>query len=53
VFEPYFTTKAVGEGTGLGLAISYSIAEAHGGALKLENGERGVIATLTIPIGAR
>jgi two-component system NtrC family sensor kinase len=51
VFEPFFTTKAVGEGTGLGLAITYSIAEAHGGTLRLENGEIGALATLSIPIG--
>ena len=35
VFEPFFTTKAVGEGTGLGLSISYSIAQKHGGTIKL------------------
>lgn len=51
VFEPFFTTKGVGDGTGLGLAITYAIAEAHGGSLTLENGERGVIATLIIPLG--
>jgi signal transduction histidine kinase len=31
VFDPFFTTTAVGEGTGLGLAISYEIAKNHGG----------------------
>lgn len=50
VFDPFFTTKPVGEGTGLGLAISYSIAEAHGGTITLENGARGAIATLSLPL---
>ena len=38
IFEPFFTSKPVGEGTGLGLSISHRIASAHGGSLEL--GER-------------
>jgi len=37
VFEPFYTTKGVGEGTGLGLAISHGIVEAHGGTISAEN----------------
>jgi signal transduction histidine kinase len=33
LFQPFFTTKAVGEGTGLGLSISYGIIESHGGRI--------------------
>ncbi len=39
IFDPFFTTKEVGKGTGLGLSISASIAEAHGGALYLDENE--------------
>jgi C4-dicarboxylate-specific signal transduction histidine kinase len=36
IFTPFFTTKQYGKGTGLGLSISQSIAEKHGGSLKLD-----------------
>ena len=33
LFEPFYTTKDVGEGTGLGLSISYGIIEQHNGKI--------------------
>ncbi len=33
LFDPYATTKGLGEGTGLGLSIVYGIVTAHGGAI--------------------
>jgi two-component system sensor histidine kinase PhcS len=33
VFEPFFTTREVGQGLGLGLSISYGVIQRHGGAL--------------------
>jgi CheY-like chemotaxis protein len=33
IFEPYFTTKGVGEGTGLGLAVVQGIVKSRGGAI--------------------
>lgn len=33
VFQPFFTTKPIGQGTGLGLAISYGIVMQHEGSL--------------------
>jgi two-component system sensor histidine kinase PhcS len=37
VFEPFFTTRAVGQGLGLGLSISYSVIKRHGGTLHAES----------------
>jgi len=37
VFEPFFTTREVGQGLGLGLSISYSVIERHGGVLFAES----------------
>src|SRR5437870_13425333 len=33
VFDPFFTTRAVGEGTGLGLSIRYGIVRDHAGQI--------------------
>jgi PAS domain S-box-containing protein len=51
IFDPYFTTKAIGKGTGVGLSISQGIVEAHHGML-LEQSDPGAGArfVLTLPV---
>jgi two-component system sensor histidine kinase HupT/HoxJ len=52
MFEPFFSTKAVGEGTGLGLWISWSIAREHGGSIAAANRvEGGALFTVRLPVG--
>lgn len=36
IFDPFFSTKKVGEGTGLGLSIVYGIVEKHRGRIRVE-----------------
>ena len=37
VFDPFFTTRTVGQGMGLGLPICYAIVMAHGGTLTVDS----------------
>lgn len=51
IFNPFFTTKDVGEGTGLGLSISYDIiVRKHGGKLEvISDSENGTTFNITLP----
>jgi PAS domain S-box-containing protein len=41
IFDPFYTTKAVGKGTGLGLSICYGIVKEHGGEIVARNRAEG------------
>jgi C4-dicarboxylate-specific signal transduction histidine kinase len=41
IFDPFFTSKDVGEGMGLGLSICYRIMQQHGGSIEVRS-EPGV-----------
>lgn len=41
LFEPFYTTKDIGEGTGLGLAVAYGLIVDHRGWIEVDTTERG------------
>ena len=47
IFDPFYTTKDVGQGTGLGLSTSYEIIKKHQGELLVESSV-GVGTTFTV-----
>ena len=51
IFNPFFTTKDVGEGTGLGLGLSRSIILDHNGTIEVESEPgKGATFVITLPV---
>jgi len=51
IYDPFFTTKDVGEGTGLGLSISYGIIRNHQGSIQVDSTlNKGTSFRISLPI---
>jgi signal transduction histidine kinase len=51
IWDPFFTTKNVGQGNGLGLAVSYNIIKRLGGNISVES-QVGTGSKFTVRIPA-
>lgn len=50
IYDPFYTTKGVGQGTGLGLAVTYGIVQEHTGRINVESTPgRGTAFHITLP----
>ncbi len=50
IWDPFFTTKGVGQGLGLGLAVTYNIIKKHGGEISVESKQnKGTKFTVRLP----
>jgi len=53
IYDPFFTTKAIGRGTGLGLSITYGIVQEHDGTIRCDSAVgQGTRFTLALPLAA-
>ena len=53
IYDPFFTTKAVGQGTGLGLSVTYGVVQEHHGTIAcVSRSGHGTRFTLTLPLAA-
>ncbi|MCG7549115.1 ATP-binding protein [Pseudoalteromonas sp. Of7M-16] len=51
VFDPFYTTKPLGESTGMGLAVVYGIISNHLGTVSISNNpDSGVTLSLELPL---
>jgi signal transduction histidine kinase len=51
VFDPFYTTRPVGQGAGLGLSVCYGIIQEHNGTISCQNRpEGGAVFRIALPV---
>ncbi len=51
MFDPFFTSKPIGEGTGLGMSIAYKIVQAHNGKIQVKSAPNvGTTIAIQLPV---
>lgn len=50
IFDPFYTSRPIGEGTGLGLTSAFNIVRRHAGSIRVKSREgKGTIFTVVLP----
>ncbi len=51
IFDPFYTTKEVGQGTGLGLSVTYGLVKKHGGYIEVKSqAGQGTTFSVFLPV---
>jgi signal transduction histidine kinase len=53
IFDPFYTTKQVGDGTGLGLDIARRIVVGHRGAISVRSQPGNTVFSVSVPAAGK
>lgn len=50
IFQPFFTTKDIGQGVGMGLTLAARFIEDMGGSISVNSGPTGTVFKISLPL---